>query len=619
MEISAILRHFFLFLLVPLGTVIAIAIAKTWISEDFRKRVGTIPKAGSKARYLLECMYCLCGWATLIITFRHSLPFLSWLFGNPRFGMEILGFDILLIFDFLLRWGILWGACMVFYLPFWMFLDRAKPKRHIQRSSGSLSKSRVLHPELYDLIIIGGGIVGTAIAFIFSRFVKGVERVLLIEKNSDVATVNSNTPSNAQTAHGGDTETNFSLKKALEMRDAEHFLSEFLEKYCDAGTGDFSRLYKMAFGVGEKEVKLLKDRFDLIGSYYPTLELLDTRETIANIEPKLLEGRDSNIPVAALYRRNGYAVDYHKVAKRFAEQAIKSGKTNILLNTKTRKIISKEEFFEVRTSSGIYKAKKIAVAAGPFSLLMARDLGYATDYTMLPVKGFFYWTRAIQIAGKVYPPQDPMFPFARVHMDRSVDDPTITRFGPTAIMVPFLEWNHWLTFIDWIKSGIISRRGIYSIIKIFTNKKVFFFALRNIVYMTPYFGKRSFLEAAKQNLVPTLKIGDLHFAKGEGGIRPQLVNMKTGELEMGVGKIPGKDIVFDVTPSPGASDCLRNALINAVYLTSSFENGNMFDVEAFESEFPGIKDALDNVKYAADKLAEKFSEKNAKAREANPV
>lgn len=594
MSSGEIWRLFFLFLLVPFSTVIAITITKTWISEDFRKMVGKIPRFGPSVRYLLECMYCMCGWVSLVVTARYTFSFFDWLLGAPRFGLSVFGYDIFQIFDFLLRWGILWGACMVFYVPLWIFLDRAKPKRHIQLSSPPFLKSRVFRPEMYDIAVIGGGVTGAAQAYVFSHFMKGVSKVLLLEKNPDIALVNSNTDSNAQTLHGGDTETNFSREKALKMRDAEKILGGFLEK---EGEGAYRHIPKMAYGIG-KEVKILKDRFDLIHSDYETLRLLK-REEIMFIEPKLLEGLDPNIEVAALYRPNGFSVDYHKVAKRFAGLAEASKKVSIRLKTRTRRIIRKSDGYEIRTNEGRFKARAIAIAAGPYSLLFAHSLGYAGDYTILPVAGGFYRTKAVCLKGKVYTVQDPMFPFAAAHMDPSVDNPEEMRIGPTADIIPFLERYHWTTFIDFLKTGIITPRGLRAILKIFWNRKVLLFAGRNIVYKIPIIGKWYFLAKAARKIVPTLKYGDLEYAKGEGGIRPQLVNMKTGMLEMGTGKIigdkNGDKVIFDITPSPGASDCLRNAIMNAKMFARFLGSTYEFDDEKFIEEFPETKEALTNI------------------------
>ena len=49
------------------------------------------------------------------------------------------------------------------------------------------------------------------------------------------------------------------------------------------------------------------------------------------------------------------------------------------------------------------------------------------------------------------------------------------------------------------------------------------------------------------------------FSKGIGGTRPQIVNNSLRKLEMGEAKIVGDKIIFNITPSPGASTCLGNA------------------------------------------------------------
>ena len=54
-------------------------------------------------------------------------------------------------------------------------------------------------------------------------------------------------------------------------------------------------------------------------------------------------------------------------------------------------------------------------------------------------------------------------------------------------------------------------------------------------------------------------MSELKFAKGIGGTRPQIVNNTTRKLEMGEAKLTGEKIIFNITPSPGASTCLGNA------------------------------------------------------------
>ena len=66
---------------------------------------------------------------------------------------------------------------------------------------------------VYDVVVVGGGVCGSALVYSLSRYTN-VGRVALIEKNADVALVNSRPSSNSQTLHFGDIETNYTLEKA---------------------------------------------------------------------------------------------------------------------------------------------------------------------------------------------------------------------------------------------------------------------------------------------------------------------------------------------------------------------------------------------------------------------
>lgn len=55
----------------------------------------------------------------------------------------------------------------------------------------------------YDLIIVGGGIIGSALLYTASTYMD-IKSVLLLEKYEDVALLNSSSNSNSQTLHWGD-------------------------------------------------------------------------------------------------------------------------------------------------------------------------------------------------------------------------------------------------------------------------------------------------------------------------------------------------------------------------------------------------------------------------------
>ncbi len=73
--------------------------------------------------------------------------------------------------------------------------------------------------SIYKVAIIGGGISGTALLYTLSNYTD-INRIVLIEKNQEVALVNSHKTSNSQTLHFGDIEKNYTLEKAHKVNRA---------------------------------------------------------------------------------------------------------------------------------------------------------------------------------------------------------------------------------------------------------------------------------------------------------------------------------------------------------------------------------------------------------------
>jgi malate dehydrogenase (quinone) len=82
--------------------------------------------------------------------------------------------------------------------------------------------------------------------------------------------------------------------------------------------------------------------------------------------------------------------------------------------------------------------------------------------------------------------------------------------------------------------------------------------VKNFLFEVPYVRQRLFLQDARK-IVPTLQLQDLSFAKGIGGIRPVMIDKENRRLHLGEAKInPGNGLIFNMTPSPGATSCLQN-------------------------------------------------------------
>lgn len=440
----------------------------------------------------------------------------------------------------------------------------------------------MIQNDNYDVAIIGGGITGTALLFTLSRYTD-IPRLVLFEKYEDVAEVNSHHNNNSQTLHFGDIETNYTLEKAGRVKEAAEMLVRYMEKYA---TNAFVIGSKMVLAVGNKEVAELEDRFQKFQNIFPKLKKI-TREEIGRIEPKVIDGRDPEEKILALFTEDGYAVNYKKFSQSFVSEARKSKKVvDVRLNTEVIEISRKNSGYQIITPRGVFQTDVVAVMAGPHSLIFAKKLGYGKNFGILPVAGSFYRANNI-LRGKVYTMQIKKLPFAAVHGDPDVNNPRETRFGPTAKVLPLLERHKYGTMIDFIKTSAWNVRGILSLLKIIFDKTLLFFVLKNIGYDLPWIGKWLFLQDAKK-IVPTLKYGDLHFSYGIGGIRPQVVNTETKKLEMGEAEIIGDKILFNITPSPGASVSLKNAEQDTVKIIDFFKSSFRFDEKRWCSDFGSL-------------------------------
>ncbi len=67
--------------------------------------------------------------------------------------------------------------------------------------------------------------------------------------------------------------------------------------------------------------------------------------------------------------------------------------------------------------------------------------------------------------------------------------------------------------------------------------------------------------------MPSLSPDKIYFDKNFGGIRPQIIDENKRFLSMGASKIRGNNIMFNITPSPGATSSLQSAIDDIVYMS----------------------------------------------------
>jgi malate dehydrogenase (quinone) len=435
----------------------------------------------------------------------------------------------------------------------------------------------------YDVLIVGGGVVGTALLYTLSKYTD-IKSIGLIEKYSDFGLVNSASYNNSQTLHFGDIETNYSIDKAKSVKRMADMVMKYLESEKNHPTGKkiFSKYSKMVLAVGANQVNELKQRYPAFSELFPKLRMIK-RDEIGKIEPRVLEGRDPGQEILALVTEDGYSVDYKRLCHSFVDNSLmKNPELDIHLNTKLLKISKNGDQYSVMTSKGEFRSSVVIIAAGGHSLMIAKSLGYGKNLALLSMAGSFYTAPKV-LNGKVYTIQVPKLPFAAIHGDPEVHNEQITRFGPTAKPIFQLERHNMSTFFEYWKTFGLGLSPILSLLRIISDKVLFSYIFFNFLYDLPFIGKRLFIKEIRK-IVPSVKVSELKYAKGIGGTRPQIVNNTTRKLEMGEAKLNGDKIIFNITPSPGASTCLGNAYSDTQEVIKFLDNKFKFNKEAFEKD-----------------------------------
>jgi malate dehydrogenase (quinone) len=128
----------------------------------------------------------------------------------------------------------------------------------------------------YEVLIVGGGVVGTALLYTLSKYTD-IKSIGLIEKYSDFGLVNSASYNNSQTLHFGDIETNYSIDKAKSVKRMADMVMKYLESEKNNPTGKkiFSKYSKMVLAVGANQVKELKQRYPAFSELFPKLRMIE--------------------------------------------------------------------------------------------------------------------------------------------------------------------------------------------------------------------------------------------------------------------------------------------------------------------------------------------------------
>ena len=225
--------------------------------------------------------------------------------------------------------------------------------------------------EKFDVIIIGGGVIGCGIARELARY---RARVILLERESDVAGGASG--KNSGVIHAGFDPPVGSLKARLNVEGNRLF-----RKLCKELDVPYKFIGKLVVAKNKVELgdlKELKRRARANG--VPGAEIIGRKE-INRLEPNV-EG------AAALYiPTSGITLPY-LLNIALAENALING-TKIQLNEEVRGISKKNGNFAVKTNKRTYRATWVINSAGLYADHVARMVGIA-KYRLYPCRGEYH-------------------------------------------------------------------------------------------------------------------------------------------------------------------------------------------------------------------------------------
>ncbi|KAB0577366.1 NAD(P)/FAD-dependent oxidoreductase [Fusobacterium naviforme] len=205
---------------------------------------------------------------------------------------------------------------------------------------------------MYDVVIIGAGVTGSAVARELSRY---QAEICVLEKAEDLCSGTSK--ANSAIIHAGFDAAEGSLMAKMNVRGNE-MMDELSEKL----DIPFERNGSLVVCIHEEEKDGLKELYDRgVANGVPGLKLLN-REEALQMEPNL-----SDHVVAALYAPTGGIICPFRLNYAMAEQANLNG-VDFYFNTAVEALQRDAEgVWHIRTSNGEYRAHCVVNAAGVYA------------------------------------------------------------------------------------------------------------------------------------------------------------------------------------------------------------------------------------------------------------
>jgi L-2-hydroxyglutarate oxidase len=382
----------------------------------------------------------------------------------------------------------------------------------------------------FDLAVVGGGIVGLATAYQFTRRFPG-RRVVVLEKESQVAY--HQTGHNSGVLHSGIYYKPGSLK-AVTCRAGKAAMEAFCR---DEGIAH-ENCGKVIVAVADADLPALERIYERGVANGVACERID-RDRLVELEPHAAGIGAIHVPETGI-------VNYRQVCERLAHR-VREVAGEVMFGARVTAVRQFPGELAVVTSAGVLSARQLVNCAGLHSDRVARLTGQEPGAQIVPFRGEYYALKPAAFhlcRNLIYPVPDPQFPFLGVHFTRMIDGSV--ECGPNAVLAFGREAYRFFSLNPRDLLETLSYRGFLRM------------ALKHwrmgLGEMWRSLSKGAFVRAL-QRLVPA--IGAEHLEPAPAGIRAQAV-APDGSLVDDFLVVEGERVVNVCNaPSPAATASLR--------------------------------------------------------------
>jgi len=358
---------------------------------------------------------------------------------------------------------------------------------------------------MYDIIIIGAGIVGLASALKMLEKNPNL-KLLILEKENDVS--QHQTGNNSGVIHSGIYYKPGSLK-ALNCIRGYKMLIDF----CNRNEVNYKITGKIIVATSEEEIPILNNIYERgLQNGLDGLKKLNLNQ-MKEFEP-YVNG------IAGIFVPQTGIIDYFEVSKKYLELILKYN-CKIKFNHCVSDIKIKTDFSEVITENESFNSKVVVTCSGLQSDRIAKMTHPELPLRIIPFRGEYYKLKSEKtyfVNSLIYPVPNPEFPFLGVHFTRMINGDV--EAGPNAVLALKREGYSKTSFNLRDTIDTLTWKGFYKIVR--KNWKV------SLYEYYRSFSKKAFVSAL-QKLIPEIQEEDL--IAGGAGVRAQACSKDGGLLD----------------------------------------------------------------------------------------